>query len=230
LTRSDEADIRSDLYSLGCTFYFLLTGRPSFQATTDMEKLYKHWFEEPQPVERWRSEVPANISAVVGRLLDKRPGERYQTPQELAEALGPFSQSEGAADGSRAGERSAAAWEFGSAVSSDSVGEVRRFEGHGSRVLDVALTPDGKRAVSGGWDRNATAVGPGARGTAPESPRPYRLGDERGVRAGRTLRPLRQRRPDAARLGILINSSRRRSLACRPPGRYDGASLFAGMN
>jgi serine/threonine protein kinase len=81
------ADIRSDLYSLGCAFYFALTGRVPFPAQTAMEKLVKHLMEEPTPVEQVQPLVPAGVAAVVRRLMAKDPARRFQTPAELAEEL-----------------------------------------------------------------------------------------------------------------------------------------------
>jgi serine/threonine-protein kinase len=84
------ADIRSDLYSLGCTFYFLLTGQVPFPDGTTMEKLVRHSTVEPPPVEHFRTDLPAAVAAIVRRLLAKKPADRYQTPMELAAALMPF--------------------------------------------------------------------------------------------------------------------------------------------
>ena len=78
------ADIRSDLYSLGCTFYFLLTGRVPFPGDVAMEKLIKHWLEEPQSITELRPEIPAEVEAIVRKLMAKRPEDRYQSPAELA--------------------------------------------------------------------------------------------------------------------------------------------------
>jgi len=85
-----RADIRSDLYSLGCTFYYLLTGRPTFPGGTAVDKLIRHSVEEPAPLSDFRLDVPAAVAAIVQRLLCKAPEERYQTPRELAEALEPY--------------------------------------------------------------------------------------------------------------------------------------------
>jgi serine/threonine-protein kinase len=82
-----DADTRSDLYSLGCTFHFILTGQVPYPAEAAMEKLLKHYLEEPPAVEVLRPEVPAAVGDVVRRLMAKAPEQRYQTPAELAGAL-----------------------------------------------------------------------------------------------------------------------------------------------
>ena len=85
-----EADVRSDLYSLGCTFYFLLTARVPFPGGTTIDKLIRHNTDRAPAVTEIRPDVPAPVAAVVARLLAKAPADRFQTPAELAEALVPF--------------------------------------------------------------------------------------------------------------------------------------------
>jgi len=80
-------DIRSDLYSLGCTFYYLLTGRVPFPGGTPVEKLRRHQTEEPVPLTLLRRDTPPGVVALVSKLMAKRMEARYQTPGEVAAAL-----------------------------------------------------------------------------------------------------------------------------------------------
>ncbi|HLZ10883.1 MAG TPA: serine/threonine-protein kinase, partial [Chloroflexota bacterium] len=84
---SHRADIRSDLYSLGCTFYFLLTGRPPFPDGTAIEKVLKHQLERPASLSRLRPEIPSGVKMIVKSLMRKSPEDRLQTPAELVLAL-----------------------------------------------------------------------------------------------------------------------------------------------
>ena len=86
---SRKADIRSDLYSLGCTFYFLLTGQPPFPGGSLVEKVFKHANTKPTAVMVFRPEVPPAVDAVLAKMLAKKPEDRYQTPAEVAAALAP---------------------------------------------------------------------------------------------------------------------------------------------
>jgi serine/threonine-protein kinase len=90
----DQVDIRSDLYSLGCTFYFLLTGRVPYPKGTALEKLQRHKDEEPVPIEEYRPDSPLAVASMIRRLMAKNPPHRYQTPAELADALVPFASAE----------------------------------------------------------------------------------------------------------------------------------------
>jgi serine/threonine-protein kinase len=82
-----KADIRADLYSLGCTFYFLLSGQVPFPGGTLIQKLDRQRWETPPSVDQLRSDVPAVVASVVRKLMAKHPDDRYRTPGELASAL-----------------------------------------------------------------------------------------------------------------------------------------------
>ncbi len=90
---SHTADIRADIYSLGGTFYFCLTGRTPFAEGTVAQKLIWHQTRQPRPIRSFRPEVPEGIVAVIDRMMAKDRNQRYQTPQEVADALAPWTQT-----------------------------------------------------------------------------------------------------------------------------------------
>lgn len=87
---SGDVDIRADIYSLGATFYFLLTGRAPFEEGSIAEKLVWHQMRMPSPVRQHRPNVPAELEAVVAKMMAKKPAQRYQTPGEVMAALEPW--------------------------------------------------------------------------------------------------------------------------------------------
>jgi serine/threonine protein kinase len=84
---SGLADGRSDLYSLGATWFFLLTGRPPFPKGGLGERVLRLLTEEAPDVRALNKDVPADTAAVIRRLLAKDPDARYQTPTELLHEL-----------------------------------------------------------------------------------------------------------------------------------------------
>jgi serine/threonine protein kinase len=84
------ADIRADIYSLGCTFYCLLAGQPPFPGGSLTEKLMKHQAAPPPAIDDLRKEVPPALTLVVKKMLAKRPPDRYAKPGDVAGALQPF--------------------------------------------------------------------------------------------------------------------------------------------
>jgi serine/threonine-protein kinase len=83
----DHVDRRSDVYSLGAVAYLLLTGSPPFAGERPMQVIIAHANESPAPLTRWNPEVPADLERVVLKCLSKRPEERFQSAEELREAL-----------------------------------------------------------------------------------------------------------------------------------------------
>src|SRR6267378_2154529 len=84
----EPVDGRSDLYSLGATFFYALTGRAPFEAANLPAIMTKHVYEPAPQVQALRPEVPAKLSAVVDRLLRKAPPRRFQTADDLARVAG----------------------------------------------------------------------------------------------------------------------------------------------
>jgi len=89
---SATADIRADIYSLGCSLYQLLTGEVPFPGGSPREKIDRHAISEPRPLADLRPDVPVALAGVIARMMAKAPAERYQTPAEVATALQPFAE------------------------------------------------------------------------------------------------------------------------------------------
>lgn len=94
---SHAIDARADIYSLGCTLYFLLTGHPPFPQGTLPQRLMAHQTKEPTPLEQERPDVPPRLAAIVRRMMAKKPDDRYPTAAATAEALAEWLAAEGGA-------------------------------------------------------------------------------------------------------------------------------------
>jgi serine/threonine protein kinase len=84
------ADIRSDIYSLGCVLYHCLAGQPPFPDTNLIRKMVRHATEAPQPLKGFSAEVPDGLQQIVDWMLAKDPAQRYPTPDRAAAALQVF--------------------------------------------------------------------------------------------------------------------------------------------
>ncbi|MCA9028306.1 MAG: serine/threonine protein kinase [Planctomycetaceae bacterium] len=84
---SHAVDERADIYSLGCTLYFALTGQPPFTDGTLVQRLLAHQTKAPPPVQRLREGVPDSLAEILAKMMQKQPEDRFQTAAGVAEKL-----------------------------------------------------------------------------------------------------------------------------------------------
>ena len=89
------ADVRSDVYSLGCTLYYMCTGRPPFPEGTVLQKLLQHHADQPPDVRELRPDLPEDMSRLLAKMLAKDPRHRHQNPQELLDDLNLLAEQSG---------------------------------------------------------------------------------------------------------------------------------------
>jgi serine/threonine protein kinase len=174
-----KADIRSDLYSLGCTLFYLLTGDVPYPGGTAMQKMDRHRFEATPLIRQHHPDVPADLAAVVGRLMAKRAEARFETPAQLVIALdeAPTPRRNSAAVAAETVDRPApqahatpvalrappiAIVHTAETIVSESVkareprrntAPVRKLTAHRDSVECVAFAPDGRRCATASLDR-----------------------------------------------------------------------------
>jgi eukaryotic-like serine/threonine-protein kinase len=84
---SHGVDARADIYSLGCTFYFLMTGHPPFPDGTLPQRLMAHQKQQPPGIEKERSDVPPDLAAICMKMMAKKPADRYQSMSDVSQAV-----------------------------------------------------------------------------------------------------------------------------------------------
>lgn len=100
---SHTVDSRADLYSLGCTLYFALTGHPPFPEGTMAQRLLMHQQKEPAPITNDRPDAPRDLVMICRRMMEKKLEERYQSAEEVSAALSRWLADRGALTGSGSG-------------------------------------------------------------------------------------------------------------------------------
>ena len=152
---SHKADARADIYSLGCTLYFLLAGHPPFPEGTISERLLKHQVEQAPSIFKERPDAPSVLVNICNRMMAKRADERYQTAGEVAERLTEWLADRGIAIGD-SGKRkdssgSGAAGGLGSDV-------FRRFAASMSKIGNESGNRASSAGTSSGGGRKPAAV------------------------------------------------------------------------
>ena len=89
---SKNVDARADIYSLGATLYSIMTGRILYPDKTTTQKLLLHQTTDPEPITNLVKNVPPELAGIIGKMLAKKPDERYQSAQEVAAALKTFAE------------------------------------------------------------------------------------------------------------------------------------------
>jgi serine/threonine protein kinase len=82
-----SADIRSDIYSLGCVLYHALAGQPPFPDTNIISQMIRHATESPRPLKEFNPAIPDGLQPIVNWMLAKDPAGRYPTPERASQAL-----------------------------------------------------------------------------------------------------------------------------------------------
>jgi len=88
-----KADIRADIFSLGCSLFKLITGRLPFPGENAMEKVLARTRQDAEPLSNYRDDVPQEVEEIVAKMLARDAAQRYQTPEELVAALKPLAAS-----------------------------------------------------------------------------------------------------------------------------------------
>lgn len=145
---SRKVDARADLYSLGCTLFYLLAGHVPFpNGNTIMERLMQHQTVDPVPIERHRADVPQGVRDLLRRLICRRPEDRLQSADELVTALRSLEARPEPTNPTQTPRGTLVErWYYrhaGTTVGPLSVGEVREHARAGRLAADDAVWPEG---------------------------------------------------------------------------------------
>jgi len=156
---SHKVDIRSDIYSLGCTLYYLLTAHPPFPAGTLAQRLLAHQTKTPKPLTDDRPDISPDLAAIIAKMMAKKPEDRYQTARDTAQALHDWlSQNGGAAWEQMNPSVSGASQTFSVASDASSVSGLSAVDRSASSLLPAGAALN-----------DATSAAPSSPGAATES-------------------------------------------------------------
>ena len=85
-----QVDFRADLYAIGCSLYFALTGQPPFPGGTSQQKMKRHTSEIAEPVSEMNPTIPVAFARIVEKLMAKDPARRYRSAEQLRDVLLPW--------------------------------------------------------------------------------------------------------------------------------------------
>ncbi|QGJ69838.1 Hypothetical protein PBC10988_15250 [Planctomycetales bacterium 10988] len=151
-----NADTRSDIFSLGCTLFKVLTGEIPYEGKTKLQKIMARASREARSIRELRADVPEELDAVLRKMMARLPENRYQEPGEVAEAIAPFAweANQGSATAMPASEREEILGRLGTPTRKSSTlrrGTYRSREGDSSRNAAATneITPPSTRRIRG---------------------------------------------------------------------------------
>jgi serine/threonine-protein kinase len=166
-----------DQYSLGCILYYFLSGKYPFPEGSAVEKMMAHQYKQPTPLRELTPEVPAELIAVVERLMQKKPEDRYASCEEVVDALRPLASAAGSAKKPVARVQTAA-----SRAGDNGAAPPPAPRASGSSATGTAARPAPARPTAPSASGTSRAAGGGA-AAAPAKPAPKSLRDNLGVAA-----------------------------------------------
>lgn len=204
---SHKVDLRADIYSLGCTLYYLLTGHPPFPEGTLAQRIAKHQSQMPTSIKADRPDAPDSIINICLKMMQKKPQNRYQSAKEVSEAMYGF-----------IAERSANAGGSGVKVGASDSGRMKVVAKSGAGS-SRRLPPAGKRPGDSGGLNDSGKRSPGVRDSSVETikgiqaqsdtQRVERRGGGSSVRVKglRTAKPLDQQARESGTIDLNIDTS-----------------------
>jgi len=209
---SRNVDGRADIYSLGYTFYFLLTGRRPFPKSTLVELLMAHRVENPEPISNLRPDVPLELIEIIDRMTAKTPELRFQTAKDVAERLQAWLRDSENHEYSRISALMAAAMR---AKQPGSEGAQSKPESAANAELELKLLDDepAKSAGAKGVESRRTEIAKPPEADAREKSRKLAPGD-----SGKTAALPR------AKADLLLELNAQPTLAARPQFRHHGGA------